>query len=118
MPHVMIEGSARIEELESKFEPILYREGTRVVKVNRFFREKGGRAALLETVAVEAGHQHKFFIQLSVKEEILTVRLEPLTDPEKTSVVRIAIALVARRILDWNPDCRYGNTNISEYLIR
>lgn len=118
MPHVMIEGPARIEVIEAKFEPILYREGTRVIKVNRFFREKGGRAALLETVAVEAGHQQKFYVQLSVKEGILTVRLEPLTDPEKTPVVRMAIALIARRLLDWSPDCRYGNTNISEYLIR
>jgi hypothetical protein len=118
MPHVSIEGPIQIEEIESKFEPILYREGTRIIKIERFFREKSGRSALLETVAVEAGHKQKFFIQLSAKEGSVTVRPEPLTDPEKSSVVRIALALVARRILDWSSDCRSGNTNISEYLLR
>lgn len=118
MPHVNIEGPVRIEAIEAAFEPILYREGTRVIKIDRFFREKTGRTALLETVVVEAGHTQKFFIQLSAKDGSVTVRLEPLTDPEKTGAVRIALALAARRVLDWSPGCRYGNTNISEYLIR
>ena len=118
MPHVTIDGPVQIDRIEARFEPILYQEGTRIIKVSKLYREKGGRSALLETVTVEAGHQQKFFVQLAVRDDRLTVRLEPLTDPEKTSAVRIAIALVARRILDWEPGTRYGNTNIGEFLIR
>ena len=118
MPHVTIDGPIGIDQIEARFEPILYQEGTRVIKMSKLYLEKDRRFALLETVTVEAGHQQKFFVQLAMRDDRLTVRLEPLTDPEKTSAVRIAIALVARRILDWEPGTRYGNTNIAEYLIR
>ncbi|MCZ6670446.1 MAG: hypothetical protein O6947_05400 [Acidobacteria bacterium] len=118
MPHVTIEGPVLIADLESKFEPIQFREGTRIIKIGKFFREKTEGSALLEAIIVEAGHQQRFFILLSQKPEGITIRLEPLTDPEKTGAVRIALALVARRVLDWAPGCRYGFTNLTEYLIR
>ena len=47
----------------------------------------------------------------------LTVRLEPLTDPEKTPGVRRAIAQVAQRLRSAS-GASYGTSNIQEYLIR
>jgi hypothetical protein len=43
------------------------------------------------------------------------VRLEPMTDPEKSPAVKRALALVARRI---RAACggRFGGTNIAEFL--
>lgn len=116
MPHVVLEGRVSIDSCQERFEPFVVREDDRVVKVERFFRERDGRAALLETLVVERGHTQKFFIQLSPKGEGLTVRLEPLTDPEKTAGVRRALALVAHRIRQAT-GCSYGATNIGDYLI-
>ena len=117
MPHVVLEGRVTIADAQAGFQPFVVREGDLLVKVDRFFRERDGRAALLETVVVERGHTQKFFIQLSPKAEGLTIRLEPLTDPEKTAGVRRAIALVAHRIREAT-GCTYGRSNIEGDLVR
>ena len=98
MPHVVLEGRITIDDCQGRFEPFVVREGELLVKIERFYRERDGRAALLETLVVDRGHTQKFFIQLSPRGDGLTVRLEALTDPEKTAGVRRALALVAHRI--------------------
>jgi hypothetical protein len=117
VPHVVLEGPITIDDAARIFEPFVSREGDLVVKAERFYRGKDDRAALIEMVVVEAGHTQKFFIQLSARDSGLTVRLEPLTDPEKTPGVRRAIARVAAR-LRVASGAAYGKTNIQEYLIR
>lgn len=117
MPHVVLEGRVSVDACQERFEPFVVREGDLLVKVERFYRERDARAALIETLVVDRGHTQKFFIQLSPKGDGLTVRLEPLTDPEKTAGVRRALALVAHRIRVAS-GCSYGKTNIEEYLIR
>ena len=116
MPHVVLEGRITVDDAARHFEPFVVREGDLIVKAERFYREKDARAALIEIVVVEAGHTQKFFIQLSPRDAGLTVRLEPLTDPEKTPGIRRAIALVAQR-LRLATGAVYGRTNIQEYLI-
>ena len=117
MPHVVLEGRVTIDDAGRRFEPFVIRERELVIKAERFYRERDGRAALVETVVVEAGHVQKFFIQLSPRHDGLTVRLEPLTDPEKTPGVRRAIARVAHGLAAAT-GARYGNTNIEDDLIR
>ncbi|MBI1951349.1 MAG: hypothetical protein HYS34_08305 [Acidobacteria bacterium] len=117
MPHVVLEGGITIDEAERRFEPFVHREGALVVKAERIYRERQARAVLIEMVVVEAGHTQKFFIQLSPREGGLTVRLEPLTDPEKSRGVRRALALVAHRFVA-ACGARYGRTNIEGDLIR
>lgn len=117
MPHVVLEGRVTIGECAARFEPFVVRQGDALVKVERFYREREDRGALLETLVVDRGHTQKFFIQLSPKGEGLTVRLEPLTDPEKTPGVKRALAIVADRIRQAT-GCAYGSTNIEDFLIR
>jgi hypothetical protein len=117
VPHVVLEGRVSIDNCAGLFEPFVAREGDLVVKVDRFYRERGGRAALIETLVVAGGHTQKFFVQLSSRGEGLTVRLEPLTDPEKTDGVRRALALVAHRIRSLS-GCSYGSTNIEQFLVK
>lgn len=117
MPHVVLEGDITIDEAERRFEPFVHRDGTLIVKAERFYRERESRAALIEMVVVETGHTQKFFIQLSHRDGGLTVRLEPLTDPEKTPGVRRALAQVAHRFVT-ACGARYGKTNIEDDLIR
>ena len=117
MPHVVLEGRITIDDCEKFFEPFFLREGDLVVKADRFYRESCGRAALIETLVVDAGHMQKFFIQLSAREKGITVRLEPLTDPEKGRGVRRALAMTAKRFRDAS-GCEYGSTNIEGFLTR
>jgi hypothetical protein len=117
MPHVVLTGRVTIDECQERFEPFVVRDGDLLVKTERFYRERDGRAGLIEALVVERGHTQKFFIQLSMRGDGLTVRLEPLTDPEKTPGVRRALALVAHRIKT-SCRCEYGSTNIEEHLVR
>ncbi|HYS78933.1 MAG TPA: hypothetical protein VEO94_08850 [Candidatus Dormibacteraeota bacterium] len=117
MPHVVLEGRVTIDEAGRRFEPFVVRERDLVIKAERFYRERDGRAALVEMVVVGPGHTQRFFIQLAPRQDGLTVRLEPLTDPEKTPGVRRAIARVAHRLAAAT-GARYGNTNIEDDLIR
>jgi len=55
---------------------------------------------------------------LSQKKTSLTVRLLPLTDPEKTPGVKTILALVARQIRDSNPNVIYGKNNLQDFLMR
>jgi hypothetical protein len=120
VPHVVLSGRPGPEALHAYaegFQPFVFRDGGLVVKVERLYREHAGRGALLETVVSERGHTQKFFIQLSPKGAELTIRLEPLTDPEKTPAVRRALALVAARVVAAT-GCVYARGNIDDALIR
>jgi hypothetical protein len=115
VPHVIVEGAVTLAALQRDHVAFTVREAGRVVKVDRFYLDAPGRAALLETIVVDGRHTQKFFIQLTAREEGVMVRLEPMTDPEKSPAVKRALATVARRIRD---ACggRFGGTNIAEFL--
>ena len=115
MPHVILQGSVTLEDLAGRHAPFVVREGDRLVKADRLYVDTEARAALLETLVVDRGHTQKFFIQIQAREGGLTVRLEPLTDPEKNDAVKRALAIVALRIRD-AAGCRVAGTNIAAYL--
>lgn len=115
MPHILLEGCASIRQLQSAHQPFAVREGERLVKVGRFYADERGEAALVESLVVERGHTQKFFILVAARPGGLAVRLEPMTDPEKSPGVKRALAILAER-LRRVAGGRYGSTNISEYL--
>lgn len=116
MPHILLEGRATIADLQARHRPFSAREGDRLVKVERFYADAGGAAALIETLVVEGGHTQRFLVQVTARADGFSVRLEPMTDPEKTAGVKRALALVADRLRQAG-DLRYGSTNIPEFLV-
>ncbi len=117
MPHVILEGRVPLDECQRKLIPFIVRDGDFLVKGERLYREHGAPTILIETLVVDHGHTQKFFIQVAGRGEGAIIRLEPLTDPEKTHGVRRALAVVAHRILECTGSS-YGKSNIDEYLIR
>jgi hypothetical protein len=117
VPHIVLQGRVTLDDVAGRFEPFVVKDGTVVIKVERFYRERDGRAALLETLVADRGHTQKFLIQLIPRDDGLTVRLDPLTDPEKTPAVKRALAAVADRIVRAT-GCAYARSNIEDYLIR
>jgi hypothetical protein len=115
VPHILLEGRASIRQLQAAHQPFTVREGERLVKVERFYADERGEAALVETLVVERGHTQKFLILVAARPGGLAVRLEPMTDPEKSPGVKRALAIVAER-LRRAAGGRYGSTNIPEYL--
>jgi hypothetical protein len=116
MPHVVVEETGDLQALYQNFTPILQRTGTEILKVQEFYMSRGGKDALLESVAIEQGTSSNFFVQLKLHDKAITVRLLPATDPEKTPAVKKVMALVASFIRTVYPESRYGKTNLQEYL--
>jgi hypothetical protein len=116
MPHVVIEEAGDLQGLYQAFTPLIQRAGTDILKILEFYLARSGKEALLESVATENGVACTFFVQLKLHEKAITVRLLPVTDPEKTPAVKKVMAMVAGFIRKVYPDSRYGKTNLQEYL--
>jgi len=117
MPHVVVEGPASVDGFFQRFQPILDRSGARILKARDVFMNQSRRSALVESTVVEGGRTQGFFVHVSQGEGTVTVRLLPATDPEKTDGVKRLLALIARQVLDQNPSCKVGKTNLQPFLI-
>jgi hypothetical protein len=115
VPHVVLEGPVTLAEVARRHQPSVAREGDLLVKTERLYVDTLGRAGLLETLVVDRGHTQKFFLLLEERSGGMMLRLEPLTDPEKSPGVKRALGLVALRIREAT-GCRFGSTNIPASL--
>ena len=117
MPHVVIAGPASVERFAEAFSPFGEREGGSVLKAVDVYVSQNRRNALVESLVVEGGRARSFFVHVGQHEGSVTVRLSPLTDPEKTDGVKRLMALVARQVKGQDPACAYGKTNLQPFLI-
>jgi len=117
MPHVVLEN---LNSASVAFESVVLftiRIDGGVLKVTDKYLNAGQNKALVESLAVENGNNQSFFVELTQKQTSLTVRLLPLTDPEKTPGVKTIMATLAKQIKDVNPGVSYGKTNLQDFLL-
>ena len=117
MPHVVIEQAGPLEVVFAALDPFVVADGNLILRINDVFLNRRGTMMLLEAVVVDNPRSEAFFVQLSQKDQAITLRLLPATDPEeKTPAVKRLLALVAQRIRRIVPQSRYGKTNLQEFL--
>lgn len=117
MPHIVLENVASTKDA---FEAItLFAEKTenRILKVTDKYFSPVSKSALIESLVIEKNQRQSFFIQLSQKKNAVTVRLFPLTDPEKNVGVKQTMAIIAKQIKDLNDNIIYGKTNLEQFLL-
>jgi hypothetical protein len=75
---------------------------------------------LLFSKVIENNINQKYFIQLMKKENQITLRLDPITDPlDKNSSIKKSIAYVARIIISNHKDpLSITKTNLQDFLIK
>ncbi|MBE0577117.1 MAG: hypothetical protein IH613_14630 [Desulfuromonadales bacterium] len=117
MPHVVLENINSAKVAFDSVVPFTARIEGGVLKVTDKYLNATQNKALVESLAVENGNNQSFFVELSQKQTSLTVRLLPLTDPEKTPGVKMIMAMVAKQIKDSNPSVSYGKTNLQDFLL-
>lgn len=117
MPHIVLEKAKSVESCYDVVERDVFKIEGGILKITDKYINATGTSALLESVAVEGGKAQTFFIQLSIKGEAVTVRLLPLTDPEKSKGVKTLMGLVAKKIKDSSADISYGKTNLDDFLL-
>lgn len=117
MPHIVLEQAQLTPDLFQSLEPLTLKTDTGILKLGERYMNTTGTIVLIESLAIENSKNQSFFIQLSQKKSSLTVRLLPLTDPEKTPGVKILMARVAKKIKDSSATISYGKTNLQDYLL-
>tara|TARA_B100001063_G_scaffold231703_1_gene246050 strand:+ start:10509 stop:10877 length:369 start_codon:yes stop_codon:yes gene_type:complete len=118
MPHIVLEKAKSVKECYDVIEPMIQQIEKGILKITDKYLNEKENSALIESIAVEGGKPQSFFIQLSSKGDSVTVRLLPLTDPEKTKGVKTLMGLIAKTIKDSNNDIFYGKTNLQDFLIQ
>lgn len=116
MPHVVLENINSAKVAFDSVVPFTTRLEDGVLKVTDKYLNVAENKALVEALAIEHGNNQSFFVELSQKQTSLTVRLLPLTDPEKTPGVKMIMAMVAKQIKDSNANVGYGKTNLQDFL--
>ncbi len=118
MPHIVVEQVGSLEAVFAAFDPFIVTDDNLTLKISDVFLNRPGTIMLLDAVVVDKPRSQTFFVQLSRKDQAVTVRLLPATDPEeKTPAVRRLMTQVAHRIRQIVPESRYGKTNLQEFLI-
>ncbi len=113
MPHVVIEGDVDLEAWVRDFRPVLLRRGGDVLRADRVYLDREVRNALVEALAVEGGRKQPFYVKISAhRPRSATLRVDPLTHPERSAGVREIVSLLARDLLLRTPGARVGATNL------
>jgi hypothetical protein len=118
MPHVIIEGPASVELFCQQFTPLDIHEQQTIIKVQEAYLSTTKMDALLDCLVVEDRIPITFYIFLTQKSGRITVRLDRLTDPEKTDGVKRLLALIGHTLKSQSPLCYYGKHNLAGFLIK
>ena len=117
MPHIVLEQAQSTLQAFTAIEAVTLKTEAGILKLGDKYINAAETSALIEALAIEAGKNQNFFIQLSQKKGSITVRLLPLTDPEKSPGVKRLMAMVAKQVKESNPSISYGKTNLQDYLV-
>jgi hypothetical protein len=99
VPHIVLSGSILLSNAFEHMYKILFKDqkSNIIVHLENYFINQPGHIILAKAVAVDQKPQ-SFYIIVMNREDKITIRLDPTTDPEKTDGVKIALALIAKRI--------------------
>jgi hypothetical protein len=114
MPHIVFDKKIDLLDFSKQFN-LIFQEKPILIKVTNIFVDKNNQTGLLPALVISKIHQ-QFFIEISTSNTKTTIRLNPLTDPEKTDGVKISMSLLAAQIMDCYPDLKITKTNLSDYL--
>ena len=116
MPHVVFGKKINLDEFASNFKMTMIRDPF-LIKIQNIYVDKEKRSALVFAVVIDTEHR-QFFIEIVTRENKTTIRLFPLTDPEKTDGVKMSLGLLANIIQSLDTECVITKTNIDEFLIK
>jgi len=121
VPHIVLSGSISLSNVFEHMYKILFKDQKKsniIVRIEKYFINQPGDIILAKAVAVDDQKPQSFYIMVMYREDKTTIRLDPITDPEKTDGVKIALALMAKRIqeIEKAHNLYVSKTNIQEFI--
>jgi hypothetical protein len=122
MPHIIINNQVNFDLIHRNFKSQIIRgtiEGGWILNFKESFQNGSKNTILINTISIESEFSQNYFIQLIKKSDKITVNLYPTTDPKnKTSNIKRSLAIVAKSILDADPngDSFIERTNLLQYF--
>ena len=121
MPHIVLSGSILLSNTFEHMYKILFKDQKKsniIVRIEKYYINQPGDIILAKAVAVDDQKPQSFYIMVMYREDKTTIRLDPITDPEKTDGVKIALALMAKRIqeIEKAHNLYVSKTNIQEFI--
>ena len=113
MPHIVLDKRLNLFDFSILFTPLFQKFP--LIKIQDMYIDTRGSNALLSTVVIDDSH-HEFFIQLMTSKDKTTIRLYPLTDPEKTDAVKQSLATLCLEIQKHYPDMKVIKSNLWDYI--
>ena len=114
MPHIVFDKKINLQEFSKKFNPI-FQKTSQLITINNIFIDRYALTALLPCIVISEINQN-FLIEISTSNSKTTIRLYSYINPVKTDGVKNAMALLAKQIMDVNPEFKVTKTNLSGYL--
>jgi hypothetical protein len=113
VPHAVIRGDVDLAAFVRAWTPLVVQRGGDVLRADQAYLESGGRALLIDSLCIEAGRKQPFYVKISLHDRgSATVRIDPLTHPERSAGVRALVAEVAARLLAATPGATVEKTNL------
>jgi hypothetical protein len=116
MPHVVINGNIRVQDIFEKLEPIFLKLEDGLIKSSEKFISQSKMAMIVKTLAIEKGNKLSYFVQVNNRDDGVVIRLYPDFDIPKTFGVKKSLAEIAKLILKGNEELSIGKTNLKKYL--
>ena len=116
MPHVTILGSIDLRQIIIRRPEMFLRDPEGIKRVSEYYTNTDCSKLLLEALVIEPDKKQQFFFQVNKKASGAVVRLDPISDAEKTTGVKRLLGQVAFAIKSLFPDSRYGKTNIADFI--
>lgn len=113
LPHVVFSRKIDLLDLSKNFTG-LFQKNPVLIKISAIFVQNNGFSALLPTIIIDNIHR-EFLIEISTTKLKTTIRLYPVTDPDKTDGVKLSFALLAKYLLVVYPDLKITKSNIFDY---
>ena len=119
MPHAIVRGDVTPELVVREIGPFTERSDGLILKVGEGYLSRSGDKALFESVVVDGstGTSLRFLTEVDRREDGVTVRLFPPTDPEKTDGVRRLAARFAMRVRDLDERAAIVRSNLGPFLV-
>jgi hypothetical protein len=108
----VIDGEVDLRAYAERFAHLHITKTRDVLKTEAVYVERAGRALLIQALAVEAGRTQTFYVRVSAQERGASVRIDPLSRPERSEGVKRIVAEIGADLLARSPGAKVRTTNL------